>query len=148
MIFSKAWAQEAAADLTTQIPNAPSAGEAFAWNMGLVLVLVVMFYILLIRPQQKRLKEHTDMLKALEKGDTVITGGGLVGKIDKFVGEDQVVIDLGGSKVTALRSTISGKNDPRLKGANDDKPATEKKPAASKATKKKAPAKKKTAEKK
>lgn len=124
MLISKAYAQEVAAEMATQIPDAPSATEAFIWNMGLVLVLIVMFYVLLIRPQQKRLKEHRDMVDALKKGDAVITGGGLVGKIDKITADsDEVVVDLGSVKVTALRSTISAKNDPRLKGANDDKPA-------------------------
>ena len=109
---------------------APSAGEAFIWNMGLVGVLCVMFYILLIRPQQKRFKEHAQMLSGLKKGDKVVTGGGLVGKIDKITeGNDEVVIDLGnGQKVTALRSTINAKNESVAKKSpaaaeNDKAPA-------------------------
>lgn len=120
MVISKAYAQ--GVDAASQIAGAPNAGEAFAWNMGLVLVLVVMFYILLIRPQQKRFKEHGNMLSALKKGDKIVTGGGLVGTIEKITdGSDEVVIDLGNAmKVTALRSTISAKDDARLsKPAND-----------------------------
>lgn len=106
------------------MPGAPSVGEAFAWNMGMVLVLVVLFYFLLIKPQQRRFKEHTNMLSGLKKGDKVVTGGGLIGTIDKIGDSDEVVVDLGnGVKVTALRSTIQGKNDPRSKPANDQKVA-------------------------
>lgn len=109
MLISKAYA--AAAPTAGAIPAAPSAGEAFMWNIGLVVVLMVMFYLLLIMPQQKRFKEHNAMLSALKKGDKVVTGGGLVGVIDKITdGSDEVVVDLGGGvKVTALRSTLQGK---------------------------------------
>jgi len=125
MLISKAYAQsvEIAGDVATGAPEAPDAAAAFAWNMGLVLVLVVLFYVLLIAPQQRRFKEHGKMLSELKKGDRVVTGGGLVGKIDKMVGDDEVVVDLGnGTKVTALLSTLQGKNAP-LKAANDEKPA-------------------------
>lgn len=110
-------------DLTPMAnPNAPSATEAFIWNIGLVLILVAMFYLLLIRPQQKRFKEHAEMLSALKKGDRVVTSGGLIGKVDKLVDDREVVIDLGsGMKVTALRSAIqaSGNDVPGGKPAND-----------------------------
>ena len=141
MLISKAYAQsvEIAGDVAAGAPEAPDAAAAFAWNMGLVLVLVVLFYVLLIAPQQRRFKEHSKMLSELKKGDRVVTGGGLVGKIDKMVGDDEVVVDLGnGTKVTALLSTLQGKNAP-MKAANDEKPAKDAK--AEKADK---PAKKKT----
>jgi len=106
------------------VPGAPSAMEAFLWNMGMVAVLVFLFYVLLISPQQRRFKEHTKMLSALKKGDRVVTGGGLVGVIEKIGDGDEVVIDLGhGSKVTALRSTLVGRDEPakRTQAANDKK---------------------------
>ncbi|MBI1301063.1 MAG: preprotein translocase subunit YajC [Alphaproteobacteria bacterium] len=88
-------------------------------QMGLLLILVVLFYVLLIMPQQRRLKEHSDMLSKLKKGDRVVTGGGLIGKVDRIVDDKEVVIDLGeGLKVTALRSMIQGKTD--LKSAAND----------------------------
>ncbi len=111
------------------LPPAPGFGEAFATNMGMVLVLVIMFYFLLIKPQQRRFKEHSNMLSALKKGDRVVTGGGIIGTIDKISDGDEVIVDLGnGIKVTALRSTIQGKDDPHLrkKAANDVKTAKEK----------------------
>jgi preprotein translocase subunit YajC len=124
MLISKAYAQavETSADIVTTIPDAPSAFQAFAWNMGLVLVLVALFYVLLIAPQQRRLKEHSEMLQELKKGDKVVTGGGLVGTVDKIKpGNPEVVVDLGDVKVTALRSTLQGKNDSvgKAKPAND-----------------------------
>ena len=110
MLISMAYAQEVAVETAEMAPAAPSAASAFAWNMGLILVLVFMFYILLIRPQQKRFTEHKAMLDQLKKGDKVVTSGGLVGKIDKLQGDDEAVIDLGNNvKVTALRHTISSK---------------------------------------
>lgn len=111
MLISMAYAQEVAADAAVVVGEAPSAANAFAWNMGLILLMVVMFYILLIRPQQKRFKEHQTMLDGLQKGDAVVTAGGLIGKIDKLVSDDEVVVDLGGTKVTAVRSTIQSKTD-------------------------------------
>ncbi len=125
MLVSEAYAQSN--DLSVGMvgdvpatPESPDAVAAFAWNMGLVLVLVVLFYVLLIAPQQRRFKEHSQMLSKLKKGDRVITGGGLVGKIDKVIDEKEVVVDLGnGIKVTALLATLQGKDDPLP--ANDDK---------------------------
>lgn len=108
MLISMAYAQDAA---VTAAPD----GAAFAFsNIGLILIMVLMFYFLLIRPQQKRFKEHKAMLDALQKGDRVVTAGGLVGTIDTLPaeGSDEVVVDLGnGLKVTALRHTIQAKAD-------------------------------------
>lgn len=131
MFITKAYAQatESLAELEGQIPalpEAPSASELIFQNLLIVGVLVVLFYVLLILPQQKRFKEHTKMLNELKKGDKVITGGGLVGTIEKVLPEkDEVLINLGDVKVTALRSTIHQKDDPRLR----DKPANDAKDA-------------------
>jgi preprotein translocase subunit YajC len=114
MIFiSSAYAQEAAtaaADTAVEAMPATAPGNPVMWNLGLIAILVVMFYMLLIRPQQKRFKEHADMLSALKKGDKVVTAGGLIGTIEKIEDkDDEVIIDLGsGMKVTALRTTIQG----------------------------------------
>lgn len=109
---------------------APQAGDAFAMNMGLVLVMVVLFYLLLIRPQQKRFKEHSDMLSGLQTGEKIVTQGGMVGTIDKMVSEHEALIDLGnGLKVTVLRSSIMSKYSDLTKNArvaNDDKKSKEK----------------------
>jgi preprotein translocase subunit YajC len=127
MFISKAYAQavETASEVAVPsaaptgdamvvAPGAPTAMEAFLWNMGMVAVLVVMFYVLLIRPQQRRFKEHSIMLQGLKKGDKVVTGGGLIGVIEKITdGSDEVVVALGdGIKVTALRSTLQTRVEP------------------------------------
>ncbi|PZO76806.1 MAG: preprotein translocase subunit YajC [Mesorhizobium amorphae] len=77
-----------------------------------VLIFVIM-YFLIIRPQRTQLKKRGEMLTAIRRGDTVVTGGGLVGKVTKVINDQELEVDLGGVKVTALRSTIS---DVRVKG--------------------------------
>lgn len=96
---------------TVTPPEAPGAMEAFMLNMLLIMILVGMFYVLLIMPQQKRFAQHREMLGALKKGDRVVTIGGLIGTIDSInEAENEAIIDLGnGTKVTALRSSIQGK---------------------------------------
>ena len=124
MFIAKAYAAAAEnAEHMEALADAPSATEAFIWNMALVGILVILFYFLLIMPQQRRFKEHSDMLSDLKKGDRVVTGGGLSGKIDKIVDDREMVVDLGnGLKVTALRSTIQGKaEDVTKRAANDAK---------------------------
>ena len=73
-----------------------------------ILIFVIM-YFLIIRPQRTQAKKRTDILNALRHGDTVVTGGGLVGKVTKVSdNSNEVEIDLGGGmKVTAVRSTIA-----------------------------------------
>ena len=103
MLISAAYAAGEAAAVTPA-----GAGQAFMMNMGLILVLVVLFYVLLIIPQQRRFKEHRQMIDAMKKGDKVLTAGGLIGVVDSVNSEKgEVVVDLGnGVKVTALRATI------------------------------------------
>lgn len=77
-----------------------------------VLIFVIM-YFLIIRPQRTQMKKRQEMLASMRRGDTVVTGGGLIGKVIK-VGDGEVEVDLGnGLKVTALRGTIS---EVRVKG--------------------------------
>jgi preprotein translocase subunit YajC len=72
-----------------------------------ILIFVIM-YFLIIRPQRQQLKKRNEMLAALRRGDTVVTGGGFVGKVTKVIDDREVEIDLGGgTKVTAVRSTIA-----------------------------------------
>ena len=99
---------------------APSGGASiFVQTIPLVLVFVI-FYFLMIRPQQKRMKEHQAQIAAVKKGDRVVTGGGLIGKVTK-VGETEVEVELGqGVKVTAVKSTLTQVVNPAsAKPAND-----------------------------
>src|ERR1041384_6989250 len=78
-----------------------------------VLIFVIM-YFLILRPQQKRVKQHADLVKNVRKGDTVITSGGLVGRVTKVVDDDQVEIEIAdGVRVRQMRQMVS---DVRAKG--------------------------------
>jgi preprotein translocase subunit YajC len=81
--------------------------QAMVQFLPLVLIFVV-FYFLLIRPQQKRSKEHKTMLTGLRRGDRIITGGGFIGTVAKVVGDDEVLVDLAeNTRVRVVRSTIT-----------------------------------------
>ncbi|PLP60916.1 preprotein translocase subunit YajC [Mesorhizobium loti] len=87
--------------------------DVFISILPFVLIFVIM-YFLIIRPQRTQMKKRGEMLAAVRRGDTVVTGGGFVGKVTKVVDDNELEIDLGnGLKVTALRSTIA---DVRVKG--------------------------------
>lgn len=84
----------------------------------LVLIFVV-FYFLMIRPQQKRMRTLQDSLKAVKKNDTVVTAGGLIGKVSK-VDETEVEIELAPNvKVRAIKSTLAEVRPHGAKPAND-----------------------------
>lgn len=130
MFIEQAFAAAESSGAAIDLAGAPSPMEAFLYNMGLVVVLVFLFYVLLIMPQQRRFKAHSEMLSGLKKGDRVVTGGGLVGKIEKVLDDQEVLVDLGNNvKVTALRSTITGKTEikPKLAANDESKPKDDKK---------------------
>ncbi len=99
---------------------APSGGASFIIQTIPLVLIFVIFWFLLIRPQQKRMKEHQAQIAAVKKGDRVVTGGGLIGKVTK-VGDSEVEVELAqGVKVTAVKSTLSQVVDPSAaKAAND-----------------------------
>ncbi|MGR3620394.1 MAG: preprotein translocase subunit YajC [Roseovarius sp.] len=81
--------------------------EAFTQFVPLILIFVIM-YFLLIRPQQKKLKEHKAMVEALRRGDQVVTQGGLIGKVAKVKDDNEIEVELAeGVKVRVVRSTIA-----------------------------------------
>ena len=82
-------------------------------------MIFVIFYFLMIRPQQKRVKEHQANIAAVKKGDEVITGGGLRGRATK-VTDDEVEVEIAqGVRVRAVKSTLSQVVKPTAKPAND-----------------------------
>lgn len=87
--------------------------------LPLVLIFVI-FYFLIIRPQNKRMKQHKAMVGAVKRGDSVVTAGGILGKVTR-VQDDEVQVEIAdGVRVKLVKSTLS---DVRAKGepANDDK---------------------------
>lgn len=119
MLISKAHAQaEPTPPATTTETAVPSAsGPAplppvdtqgiLLQNVAMIVLLVVMFYFLLIRPQQKRFKEHKEMVDSLKVGDKVYVNG-LVGTVAALSSDTEIAVDLGnGTKVTALRSFVT-----------------------------------------
>lgn len=84
------------------------------------ILIGFVFYFLLIRPQNKRLKDHRAMLAAVTRGDTVVTNGGLIGKVTK-VDDGELTVDLGGgNKVKVVASMISDVRN-KTAPANDTK---------------------------
>jgi preprotein translocase subunit YajC len=96
--------------------------EALLMNLLPLVMILVVFYFLLIRPQQKRLKEHQERIGGLRRGDTVVTSGGIIGKITK-VAEEEVTVEIAPNvAVRVLKGTIGdvrGKGEPVA--ANDAK---------------------------
>ena len=81
--------------------------EAFGQFIPLILIFAIM-YFLLIRPQQKKAKEHAAMVAALRRGDQVVTQGGLIGKVAKVKDDNEIEVELAeGVKVRVEQSTIA-----------------------------------------
>ena len=81
-------------------------GSGFAQFIPLILIFVI-FYFFLIRPQQKKVKEHKGMVTALKRGDEVVTSGGIVGKVERILGNDKVDILISENvTVQVVQSTI------------------------------------------
>ncbi|ACI98464.1 MULTISPECIES: preprotein translocase subunit YajC [Rhodospirillales] len=98
MFISTAFAQGA---------GAPAEPNALVSLLPLILIFVV-FYFLLIRPQQKKMKEHKAMLEALRRGDRVVTGGGIVGTVVKVGPDDELTVEIAeGVRVRVIRGTVS-----------------------------------------
>jgi len=83
-------------------------GSGFAQFIPLILIFVI-FYFFLIRPQQKKVKDHKLMVAAIKRGDEVVTSGGIVGKIERVLGDDKVDILISENvTVQVVQSTIQG----------------------------------------
>ena len=79
----------------------------FAQFIPLILIFII-FYFFLIRPQQKRVKDHKAMVESLKRGDEVITSGGIIGVVDRVMEDDRIEVTLADNvKVLIIRSTIT-----------------------------------------
>ena len=82
-------------------------GKAIGQFIPLILIFVI-FYFLLIRPQQKRIKEQKAMVEALARGDNVVTAGGIVGKVARIIDGDKAEIQISDNvTIQVIKSTIS-----------------------------------------
>ena len=110
MFISPAYAQTA---------GGPSGGQAALMQFLPLVFIFVIFYFLMIRPQQRRMKEHRAMIDAVKKGDTVVTAGGLIGKVSR-VQDNEVEVEVSPNvKVRVVKSTLSSVGAPSA--ANDTK---------------------------
>jgi len=94
-------------------------GDTFGMLVPFVLIIVMM-YFLILRPQQTRMKEHQELVKNLRRGDSVVTSGGLMGRVTKVIDDEQIEVEIAdGVRVRQVRSMITGV---RAKGepAKDD----------------------------
>lgn len=117
MLISPAFAQTA---------DAAGQSDLFTQMMPLVMIFVV-FYFLLIRPQQKRAKQHKEMLGAIRRGDRIVTGGGILGTVTKVINDGELQVEIAdGVKVRVDRglvSNIAAKTDPVPKSSKADSKA-------------------------
>jgi preprotein translocase subunit YajC len=125
MFISPAFAQAAG--------GASGGGSMLTQLMPLVLIFAV-FYFLLIRPQQKKAKEHKAMISAVRRGDKVVTAGGIMGKITKVHDDDRAMVEIAeGVKIEVVQSTLTAvmsKSEPADGGSGkkgDDKKGDDKK---------------------
>lgn len=99
--------------------QAAGAGSAFTSFVPLILIFAIM-YFLLIRPQQKKVKQHQAMVAAVRRGDQVVTQGGLIGKVSKVKEDNEVEVEIAtGVKVRVVKNTLAqviSKTEP----ANDE----------------------------
>ena len=82
-------------------------GQGIAQFIPLILIFII-FYFFLIRPQQKRVKDHKLMVENLKRGDEIITSGGIIGTIEKIMEDDRIEVNISDNvKVQIIRSTIT-----------------------------------------
>lgn len=120
MLISTAWAQSGGAD----------GGGALVGFLPLILIFVI-FYFLLIRPQQKRQKQHQQKLQAIRRGDKILTGGGVFGTVSKVIDETELQVEIAdGVKVRVSRAMVAdvlNKTEPAKGGTGPANDASAKK---------------------
>ena len=91
-----------------QAQGAAQGAEGLVQFLLPIVLIFIVFYFLLIRPQQKKAKEHRDMVEAVKRGDQVVTAGGIIGKVTKVGDEGRVTVEIAPNvRVEVLRGTIS-----------------------------------------
>jgi len=101
MLISPAYAQAAA--------GGDAGGMMMVQQLLPFALIFVIMYFMILRPQQKKVKDHNELVKNVRRGDTVVTTGGLVGKVTKVVDDDQIEVEISdGVRVRQMRQMISG----------------------------------------
>ena len=104
MLISPAFAQA----------GSPFGGDNMLVSLLPFVLIFVIMYFLILRPQQKRAKQHQEMVKNVRRGDTVVTSGGLIGKVTKVIDDNQIEIEVSDDvRVRQMRSMVA---DVRAKG--------------------------------
>ena len=97
MFITEAWAQ-----------GAGGGGSDFLVQLFPLVLIFIVFYFLLIRPQQSKLKQQREMLAGVKRGDRVVTGGGIIGLVTKVIGDNELQVELAeGMRVRIIKSTIT-----------------------------------------
>ena len=97
MFITEAWAQ-----------GAGGGGSDFLVQLFPLVLIFVVFYFLLIRPQQSKVKAQREMLSGVKRGDRVVTGGGIIGKVTKVIDDEQIEVEVAdGVRVRQVRSMVS-----------------------------------------
>jgi preprotein translocase subunit YajC len=121
MFISPAFAQDAAA-------AAPGGINAMLVQFGPLILIFIVFYFLLIRPQQKKAKAHREMLSNVRRGDRIVTSGGIIGTVTKADGDAELQVEIAdGVRIRVLRGAVSdvlAKTDPAKADKADAKEET------------------------
>lgn len=119
MFFINEALADSGAALSPTVAGAPT---LMAQLMPLVLIFVV-FYFLLIRPQQKKIKAHLAMVSALRRGDRVVTGGGIIGTVARVIDDKEIVVEIAeNTQIRVLRATIADVLAKGVGSDSDDRP--------------------------
>jgi len=113
MLISQAWAQGAGAG-----------GADFLTSLFPLVLIFIVFYFLLIRPQQSKAKQHREMLAGVKRGDRVVTGGGIIGLVTKVISDNEIQVELAeGVRVRVLKQTVTDiiTRGESVRGAKDEK---------------------------
>jgi preprotein translocase subunit YajC len=118
MLISPAYAQAA-----------PAAGDGLLVSLLPLVLIFVVFYFLLIRPQQQKVKQHRAMIEALKKGDQVLTGGGIIGRVTRVEADNTLSVEIAPNTVVKVeRGTVSALLTKPAPASNENQAAA--KPAA------------------
>ena len=94
--------------------GSPFGGDSMLVSLLPFILIFVIMYFLILRPQQKRVKQHQEMVKNVRRGDTVVTSGGLIAKVTKVIDDDKIEIEVAdGVRAVQMRSMVA---DVRAKG--------------------------------